>query len=154
MTALWVRTSWIKRSRGAAEAARRNAVPVAFRLPDATSPSVYEVLADEKRGFEPHWSRHVELRTAEVGLHEEDGRLRVYLSTVPYGMPRRHRRPPAVRLAVGEWLRWQVNYRFPPLYSDEWTYRLDTLNLAYGDIQEGTFLGVPAHHVDERAHLR
>ncbi len=45
-------------------------------------------------------------------------------------MPRGWRRLPAVRLSPGQWLRWQINYRFayPTALSGGWTYRLDTLS--------------------------
>lgn len=89
---------------------------------------------------------------AGVLLRESDGLLRVQLTVTPFGMPRRWRRPPAVRLARGEWLRWQVNYRFAGTHG--WTYRLDTLNLANGPAPTDHFLGTPTHHVDERAALR
>lgn len=35
-----------------------------------------------------------------------------------------------------------------------WSYRLDTLNLAFGPTTGHAFTGAPVHHVDERAHLR
>jgi hypothetical protein len=72
----------------------------------------------------------------------------------PFGMPRRWRRPPAVRLAPGEWLRWQINYRFIGSWGGEWAYRLDTLNLACGLVRADVFLGTPTRQVDERAYLR
>ena len=72
---------------------------------------------------------------------EADGRLRVELVVTPFGMPRRWRRPPAVRLSRSEWVRWQVNYRFP--YESGWSYRLDTLNLAYSLESSDVFTGVP-----------
>ncbi len=59
-------------------------------------------------------------------------------------------RPPAVWLCSGEWLRWQVNYRFSVPRSD-WSYRLETLDLAYGPADAVVFLGIPTHRVDERA---
>ncbi|MFD7629614.1 hypothetical protein ACFV7Q_26910 [Streptomyces sp. NPDC059851] len=92
-----------------------------------------------------------------VLLHEADGLLRVQLTVTPFGMPRRWRRPPAVRLAHGEWLRWQVNHRFAGTCSGDWTYRLDTLNIAHGPAPTAPtdlFLGTPTRHVDERAALR
>ncbi|WP_218106513.1 hypothetical protein [Micromonospora pallida] len=69
-------------------------------------------------------------------------------------MPRRHRRPPAVRLAPGRWLRWQVNYRFSSFCGGDWFYRLDTLNIAHGPAPVDLFLTEPHRVVDERAHLR
>ncbi|MFD9337542.1 hypothetical protein ACFWBF_24545 [Streptomyces sp. NPDC060028] len=35
-----------------------------------------------------------------------------------------------------------------------WTYRLHTLNIAYGSAREDLFLGTPTRYVDERALLR
>jgi hypothetical protein len=58
-----------------------------------------------------------------------------------------------LRLAHGEWLRWQVNYRFSGRLGD-WTYRLDTLNISHGQAPTDLFLGTPAHQVSELAHLR
>ncbi|MEU8155748.1 hypothetical protein AB0B94_18985 [Micromonospora sp. NPDC048986] len=48
----WVRTSWTKRSRGDAEATRRNAVPVSFVLPERAVPFVQEITMSEAVGFE------------------------------------------------------------------------------------------------------
>ncbi len=67
-------------------------------------------------------------------------------------MPRRHRRPPAVVLKPGEWLRWHINYRFG--LDGGWAYELKTMNISYGAVAENTFLGTPDHFVDERASLR
>jgi len=90
-----------------------------------------------------------------VFLQEANGLLRVQLTVTPFGMPRRWRRPPAVRLACGEWVRWQVNYRFSNSWEDDWTYRLDTLNLLYGPAgSRDLFLGEPTYTVSELASLR
>jgi hypothetical protein len=87
-------------------------------------------------------------------LREANGLLRVQLTVAEFGMPRRRRRPPAVRLARGEWVRWQVNYRFSPCCGD-WTYRLDTLNLFHGSADSrDLFLGVPTYYVSELGSLR
>ncbi|MFD9408662.1 hypothetical protein ACFWBN_16830 [Streptomyces sp. NPDC059989] len=52
-------------------------------------------------------------------------------------------------------MRWQVNYRFAGSHGDAWTYRLDTLNLAYGPAAPtDLFMGDPTHHVCELAALR
>ena len=53
----------------------------------------------------------------------------------------------------GQWLRWQVNYRFSLSWEGDWHYRPDTLNLAYGEVDASAFLGVPTQIVDERARL-
>ena len=151
--AQWVRTSWTKRSRGGAAATHRNAVPSGFPLPSIQSPLVHTLVMAERDNFEARESLHYgEPDQADVLLGEADGRLRVELVVTPFGMPRRRRRPPAVRLFQGGWVRWQVNYRFP--CEDSWSYRLDTLNLAYGPVLAGVFTGAPTLHVDERASLR
>jgi hypothetical protein len=59
-----------------------------------------------------------------------------------------------VRLRDGEWLRWQVNYRFAGTGDGDWTYRLDTVNVARGLAAAEVFLGVPARYVNEIAPLR
>jgi hypothetical protein len=151
--AQWVRTSWTKRSRGGAAAARRNAAPSGFPLPVVQSPLVHTVMMAEQDDFEPRESVHYgELDQADVLLVEADNRIRVELVATPFGLPRRWRRPPAVRLSQGEWARWQINYRFP--YESGWSYRLDILNLAYGPVSADVFTGVPTVQVDERASLR
>lgn len=151
--AQWVRTSWTKRSRGGAAATHRNAVPSGFPLPSIQSPLVHTLVMAERDNFEARESLHYgEPDQADVLLGEADGRLRVELVVTPFGMPRRRRRPPAVRLSQDEWVQWQVNYRFP--HEDSWSYRLDTLNLAYGPVLADIFTGAPTLHVDERASLR
>jgi hypothetical protein len=154
----WVRTSWTKRSRGALAAAHRNKAPTAFPLPLTAPPFVHNVLMRETDDFQPRFEVLAGLpdagSDAGVLLRESDGLLRVQLTVTPFGMPRRWRRPPAIRLARGEWLRWQVNYRFAGTHGGDWTYRLDTLNIANGPAPTDLFLGTPTHHVDERAALR
>ena len=60
-----------------------------------------------------------------MSLREADGLLTVGPpEAVPGGVPRRDWRPSAVRLTPGQWLRWQINYRFGGCTN--WTYRLDT----------------------------
>jgi hypothetical protein len=153
----WVRTSWTKASRGGAAAARRNAAPVAFPLPGVAAPLMHEVLMSEGEDFQPRSSQTGAVPDEIVSLRLVDGLLRVRLEPTPFGMPRRWRRPPALRLAPGEWLRWQINYRFsyPAARGGAWTYRLDTLNLAHAaQVPAGIFLGEPTHWIDELAHLR
>jgi hypothetical protein len=152
----WVRTSWTKRSRGGVEASRRNAAPVSFPLPALPPSFVHEVAIHEHDGFQPHLSTHERLSTSDSGvlLREVDGLLRVELVVTPFGMPRRWRRPPAIRLATGEWARWQINYRFATSHGGEWTYRLDTLNILHGAAPADLFLGLPTHHINELALLR
>ncbi|WP_222426759.1 hypothetical protein [Amycolatopsis rhizosphaerae] len=113
---------------------------------------------DEHDGFPPRSVTREGLpdstSDATVLLREADGLLRVQPTITPFGLPRRLRRPPARRLARGEWLRWRINYRFTGSCGGEWTYRLDTLNIAYGPIRADLFLGTPTHQVDELASLR
>jgi hypothetical protein len=155
VVAQWVRTCWTKRSRGGAAATRRNATPVGFVLPVARCPLVHEVVMDESQDFEPRTSqRDGEPDRETVLLREVDGRVRVELVATKHGMPRRWRRPPAVWISRGEWVRWQINYRFPTSWTGDWRYRLDTLNLAYAPTSTAIFTGEPTRHVDERAHLR
>jgi hypothetical protein len=155
VVAQWVRTSWTKRSRGGPAATRRNAAPAGLMLPAARCPLVHEVLMDEAQDFELRTSlRDGQPDPEAVLVKEVDGRLRVELVVTPFGMPRRWRRPPAVWLSRGEWVRWQINYRFVGMYDGAWSYRLDTLNLAHGPTTVEIFTGVPTRHVDERAHLR
>lgn len=46
-----------------------------------------------------------------------------------------------------------INYRFAA-HDGHWSYRLDTLNLAHGEVAANTFLGTPTRVVDERSGLR
>ncbi|MFC6885566.1 MULTISPECIES: hypothetical protein [Actinomadura] len=154
----WVRTSWTKRSRGHPGADRRNAAPTSFRLPSMRAPFVHEVFLNERDDFRPRFEARPGLPDRSTGcgvsLREEDGLLLVELVASPYGMPRRWRRPPVVRVADGEWLRWSINYRFAGTNGGEWSYRLDTFNVAHGTTSADVFLGAPTRHVDELAALR
>jgi hypothetical protein len=120
-------------------------------------PFVHQVLMNEHDDFQPHASAHKGLPDTSsdsgVLLREDNGLLRVKLTVTPFGMPRRWRRPPAVRLTPGDWLRWQINYRFAGTHGGEWTYRLDTLNIANGPGPTNLFLGAPDHYVTELAAL-
>jgi hypothetical protein len=153
----WVRTSWTTRSRGGAAAARRNQAPLGFHLPEASLPFVHSVLMDEADRFEPHQELQPGVPSrSELDLKLVQGRLRVHLVVTPWGMPRRWRRPPAAHLASGDWMRWQVNYRFswPMARGGAWSYRLDTLNIAHGAVPADIFLSIPPRTVSELAHLR
>ncbi|MBK3568901.1 MULTISPECIES: hypothetical protein [unclassified Streptomyces] len=161
VTVQWVRTSWTKRSRGGEAAARRNAAPVGFPLPDGmASPAhavhmIHTVRMHEKDDFTPHDGR-AERKQVAVQLREAEGRLRVFPRVDPlYGLPPRARRPPAVRLVPGQWVRWQLNYRFSSAAGvRDWSYWLDTFNVAYGPVTADVFLGTPAFHVDEQGPVR
>jgi hypothetical protein len=126
-------------------------------LPDQPSPFVHEVAMRERDEFRPQ----VAVRTGLPGdndpvlLREANGLLRVQLTVTEFGMPRRWRRPPAVHLARGEWVRWQVNYRFGSSWGSDWTYRLETLNLIHGSAgSRDLFLGEPTYYVSELGSLR
>lgn len=68
-----------------------------------------------------------------MDLQEADGLLTVSPpEVVPGGVPLRDWRHPAVQLAPGEWLRWQINYCFGGCTN--WTYRLETFNVAWSAV--------------------
>jgi hypothetical protein len=149
-----VRTSWTKKSRGGPEAARRNAAPTAFLLPPGLSSALHEVAVRESDSFEPRIQVR-DLSALGTVLREVDGRLRVGPPEVSdFAMPRRKRRPPAVRLSPGQWLQWQINHRFVGRCDGAWSYQLETFNVLYGSAPPDVFLGAPTRHVDERGALR
>ncbi|GAA2104592.1 hypothetical protein [Actinomadura alba] len=130
--------------------------PRAFLLPAAQPPFVHEIDMYEHDGFRPRFSVRDGLPDphSDVLLREVDGLLRVHPVPAADGNPSRWRRPPAVRLAHGQWLRWRINYRFTDSCDGDWTYRQDTLNIVHGRPRPDLFLGTPAHEVDELARLR
>ena len=156
ITVQWIRTSWTKASRGGEAASHRNAAPIGFALPPAETPtSAHLIRMHERDGFEPHDAQ--EDRTeVDVQLREADGGLRVLPRVRPlFALPPRPRRPPAVRLAPGQWVRWQLNYRFSSaLGIRHWSYWLDTFNIAYGPVSADVFLSTPTAFVDEQGPLR
>ncbi|MEV8474392.1 hypothetical protein [Streptomyces sp. NPDC051173] len=86
-------------------------------------------------------------------LREVDGLLLVGPPETPlFSVPRRRSRPPKVRLAPGEWHRWQINYRFGD-QNGPWGYRLETFNVSYGPNSPEVFLGPPTRTVDGRGPL-
>ncbi|WP_030891685.1 hypothetical protein [Streptomyces sp. NRRL S-1868] len=151
----WVRTSWTKRSRGGEAAARRNAAPVGFSLPSMAPSFAHVVRMHERDGFAP-FDAQEDVRGISLQLRETDGLLRVQPRLEPLlAMPPRPRRPPAVRLAPGQWVRWQLNYRFSSAAGmQDWSYWLDTFNVAHGPVEAQVFLSQPTVHVDERGPLR
>lgn len=155
MVVQWVRTGWTKKSRGGAEATLRNAVPVGFALPHLM-PAVHEVRHHEWDGFNPVWSKERdEINRIELTLREDDDVLTVQLQDTMRSAPNRWSRPSPVRLARGEWVRWQINHRWSGRSYGEWNYQLTTLNLAYGSPGDAkVFLRTPTQYVDERARLR
>ncbi|MFD9489324.1 hypothetical protein ACFWBX_36195 [Streptomyces sp. NPDC059991] len=151
----WIRTTWTKESRGGEAATRRNAAPVGFALPQDQAAFAHVVRMHESDGFEPYDSRE-DLGKVDVQLRETDGRLRVFPRVQPlFALPPRQRRPPAVRLVSGQWVRWQLNYRFSSALGIRgWTYWLDTFNIAYGPVGADAFLSAPTVFIDERGPLR
>ncbi|MEV6288354.1 hypothetical protein [Kribbella sp. NPDC051770] len=153
-----VRTSWTTQSRGGAAATVRNAVPIAFPVPRAPRPMLHSIVQTEANAFEP-FDEVVELAgtprkvlfATGLELTDEGDLLRVY-PQLRYPMPPRGRRPPAVRVGRGEWLRWQLNYR--ESWNAGWVYSLDTFNVGYGDVGAEAFLGAPDQVVEELGFLR
>ncbi|MFD7284057.1 hypothetical protein ACFV80_45575 [Streptomyces sp. NPDC059862] len=96
-----------------------------------------------------------DLREVGVSLRDEGDRLRVLACEEQvFGMPSRPRRPPAVRLGPGQWVRWQLNYRFGGIGHADWSYWLDTFNVAYGPVDLDAFLSDPTVLVDECGPVR
>ncbi|MEU7070067.1 hypothetical protein AB0B30_04090 [Streptomyces narbonensis] len=155
ITVQWVRTSWTKQSRGGEAATRRNAAPVGFSLPPMPSGFAHVVHMAERDGFEPRPFQK-DLREVGVSLRDEGDRLRVLARVEPlFGLPPRRRRPPAVHLLPGQWVRWQLNYRFSSAMGiRDWSYWLDTFNIAYGPVDRDVFLLEPTLIVDECGPVR
>ncbi|MEU0674654.1 hypothetical protein ABZ330_17510 [Streptomyces sp. NPDC006172] len=156
VTVQWVQTWWTKRSRGGQAASCRNAAPVGFVLPSAgTTTSAHVIRMDERDGFDPFEAR-LDRGEVDVRLREDGGRLSVFPRIQPmFALPPRPRRPPAVRLAPGQWVRWQLNYRFSSAMGmRDWSYWLDTFNIAYGPVEADVFLSTPTVFVDEQGPLR
>lgn len=153
----WVRVYWTRRTRGGRAAAKRNALPQAFPLPNAEPPFVHEVWMSESRDFEPV----SELKDGlpgedQVELTESDSRL--YVKLVPelshYNL--RGLEPGWARTGVPlkrrHALRWQINYLIT-MNERGWYYRLDTLNVAYGARSAEVFVHPPVRTIDGRTHL-
>ncbi|MEU6418183.1 hypothetical protein [Streptomyces spiralis] len=155
ITVQWVKTSWTKQSRGGEAAARRNAAPLGFPLPRVPSELAHFVQMSERDDFEPRSSQK-DLRELGVSLRDEGDRLRVLARVEPlFGLPPRPRRPPAVRLLPGQWVRWQLNYRFTSALGIRgWSYWLDVFNIAYGPVDRDVFLSEPTVLVDECGPVR
>ncbi|MDI3421622.1 hypothetical protein [Streptomyces luteolus] len=155
ITVQWVKTSWTKESRGGEAAARRNAVPSGFALPQLPAGCAHFVHLSERDEFEPRSGRR-DLREIGVSLRDEGDRLRVLARVPPlFGLPPRRRRPPAVRLLPGQWVRWRLNYRFSSAAGiRDWSYWLDTFNIAYGPVESEIFLSEPTVYVDECGPVR
>ncbi|KAB2379002.1 hypothetical protein [Actinomadura montaniterrae] len=152
----WVRVYWTKESRGGPGAVRRSVLPEAFPLPEAEPPFVHEMHMLERNGFSPSTtvtSGHPP--KSQVEMTEADNCLRV--------LPVRDApewassgldvtwRPAAVTMRPRQTLRWQINHRLTA--EGGWYYRLDTLNVSYGNRTTEVFLRPPTHRVDERSLL-
>ncbi len=148
----WVRTSWTKRSRGGQAATQRNAAPIAFPLRNTSTPGTHTIWMREEHAFNPESHFTPEPPSNGNVLPTVDDGLRVHLVASACGMPRRRGPAPVVHLRHGQWLRWVI--RLVDSRTGEWSYRLDTLNLAYGPVVADVFLGEPFHTVDERSSLR
>ena len=155
ITIQWIRTSWTKESRGGEAASRRNAAPIGFALPLAEVATAHMIRMHERDGFDPYDTQE-DPGKVDVQLREADGRLRVFPRVQPlFALPPRPRRPPAVRLGPGQWVRWQLNYRFSSAAGMQgWSYWLDTFNIAYGPVDADVFLSEPTVVVNEQGPLR
>lgn len=109
----------------------------------------------ERDGFAPY-DRQDDVRRVSVQLRESGGRLRVQPRIEPLcAVPPRPRRPPAVHLVPGQWIRWHLNYRFSSASGmQDRSYRMDTFDIAYGPVDPDVFLSEPTVHVDERGPVR
>ncbi|WP_327701037.1 hypothetical protein OG530_03320 [Streptomyces decoyicus] len=146
---------WPRSDVTAGPAARRNAAPVGFALPQPESASAHVIRMHERDGFEPYDAQE-DRNEVDVQLREAGGGLRVLPRVEPlFALPPRPRRPPAVRLGPGQWVRWQLNYRFSSMAGmQDWSYWLDTFNIAYGPADADVFLSTPTVFVDEQGPLR
>ncbi|MFF8672304.1 hypothetical protein [Streptomyces sp. NPDC015242] len=155
ITVQWIRTSWTKHSRGGDAAARRNSAPTGFPVSPVPSAFAQVIQMSERDGFEPQESER-DLRQVGLSLRDEGDRLRVLARVEPlFGLPPRPRRPPAVRLGSGQWVRWQLNYRFSSAAGiRDWAYWLDTFYVAYGPVDPNVFLSEPTVLVDECGPVR
>ncbi|WP_146174593.1 hypothetical protein [Umezawaea tangerina] len=151
IVAQWVRTVWTEDATGGSAALL---LPVAFELPELAPLLTHEVTQQEWHNFAPHSTVHHDRPDQnQVTLHEEEDRVRVNLLVSPIGRPYRPRRPPAIWVKSGEFVRWQINYRYSGLTTDAWIYALDTLNLTCGPTTQDVFLTTPTHTVNELVDL-
>lgn len=121
-----------------------------FPLPEIGGPLLHEIDMREWQDFAPQISIGHDLPDpTRIGLRESGGLLLVSLAPAPGGNPAREYRRPDIELAPGRWLRWRINYRFSPMWSNGF-YRQDTLNLAY---RATDFTSPPARDIDDRADL-
>lgn len=149
-----VQTWWTKASRGGAAAALRNSAPTVFPLPSGFVSGLHDVVMREFNEFAPQ-ARELDLVDPGLGLRVADGLLWIGPPvTSSFSMPRRTSRPPARRIAPGQWIQWLINYRLVGSCGGEWHYRLDAFNVAYGPVAADVFTGNPDRRIDERSWLR
>ncbi|MBT0770732.1 hypothetical protein KIH74_17445 [Kineosporia sp. J2-2] len=155
----WVQVTWTKASRGGREATTRNAAPAGLLLPIAAAPLTHDVTMREEEGFRPESSYETSgldaatgrLRHGSVKVRPRGDALSVRLMPFTIGYPPRRRRPPALLIGPGDWVRWVINYRFSGYRG--WSYSQVTVNLANGKVPLETFLGHPTRTVDDRVSL-
>ncbi|MFC0051998.1 hypothetical protein [Streptomyces actinomycinicus] len=130
-------------------------MPTGFPVPQVPPSFAHFVQMPEDDDFVPH-DTEVDIRAVGLSLRDEGDRLRVLARVEPlFGLPPRPRRPPAVRLSPGQWVRWQLNYRFSSAAGlRDWSYWLDTFNVAYGPVDPDVFLREPTALVDECGPVR
>ncbi|OLT32007.1 hypothetical protein BJF79_36525 [Actinomadura sp. CNU-125] len=139
-----VEITWTKHSRGGRAAARRNAAPTAFPLPDDAPPFVHTVWMREWDGFTPRTSVTHDLPRGlprGIGVAEESGGLRVDFGNRP-----------SVHLRPNQFLRRQETFlsgRGCSCCGTPW-YNLRTLNIVYGKVRAESFLHEPAVYIDDR----
>ncbi|WP_146159459.1 hypothetical protein [Allonocardiopsis opalescens] len=152
---------WSAAGRGAAEAARRSALPRVLPLPGAPDPdartTLHDVVLRDSADYRPHAefgpapdrpgrpaAAHWGLRFAERG-----GVLAVCRTSVADAFPQR--RPGELfALERGTLGRYRANFRFVSLsHRSEWWYAQWTLTVGYGVERPGAFADTaPAAEVD------
>jgi len=157
-----ISTWWTKESRGAPAATARNTAPIAFELPPDFAFGLHDIVMREATGFEPQ-SHTGELADAELGEAGLGLPVQVIGRTLHVRPPERYpgsvvirnRRPPAVNLDAGQWVRWQINHCLISWSGGPSHYVLETYNVYFGPPPEpGIFLDTPTRSVDERSRLR
>jgi hypothetical protein len=141
-----IKTQWTKASRGGAAAARRNAVPVSFRLPPALHRQdalhTIEIAEWEDFQYRETWkflSYGGHLQVGPVLIHAglETIKVQFVWSWNECGAPERESHK-AFELRPGEWGRLICNGRFGSTYSmgQEWLYHKSVFNVLFGDSVE------------------
>ena len=152
-----ISTWWTKESRGAPAATARNSAPIAFPLPPDFTSGLHDVVMREATDFEPT-ERTADLADTELGLPLQavGGSLHIRPpERYPGSVIIRNRRPPAVNLDAGQWLRWQINHCLIAWSGGPSHYVLQTFNVYFGPPPgPRIFLSTPARSLDERSRLR